>query len=107
MFQLPKIATLALAALALSACATGSQERAEEAKNDRRQQQHAANSGAESACITAANRGSYSGQVKGLTVTGSGQVAGGTQVNLTARGKKWKCMVSDDGKVQEMAEVSD
>lgn len=99
-----RIASIAIAALTLSACVEDSSTR--EAPSSR-----GAGSNAESACMAAVNR-NYGGNVTTVSVTGSEISQANSVVMVNAVGvrggkqtERWRCLVSNDGNVQELSVV--
>jgi len=105
MKNLTKITAAALAAATLTACVEEGATRSEPvAMRD-------AGSAAESACMVAVNN-NYGGKVGNLVVTSSEFSQANSQVNIRAEGvrngptsESWKCLVSNDGVVQELSVV--
>lgn len=99
MNTLIKLPVLALAALALSACETDTAVSRGGGGTIRQ-----AGSTAESACMQAVN-GNYGGKVKNLSVVSSEFSQANSEVMLNADGQRWRCLVSSDGKVQDLSVV--
>lgn len=106
MKNLIKISAAALAAATLTACVEDGTTRSEPAG------MRQASSAAESACMVAVNN-NYGGKVGNLVVTSSEFSQANSQVNIRAEGVRngptsetWKCLVSNDGKVQELSVVA-
>ena len=99
-----RIASIALAAVTLSACVENTATR--DANYSR-----SAGSNAESACMAKVNS-NYGGKVKDLRVTSSSDSEANAMVMITAIGvrgssqtEQWKCLVSRNGQVQELSVV--
>jgi hypothetical protein len=105
MKNLTKIAALALAASTLTACVEEGSTRSE--PTGMRQ----ASSAAESACMSELN-GQYGGNVARIDVLSSEFSQANSEVMLAAVGvrgtnktEKFRCLVSNDGQVQELRSV--
>jgi hypothetical protein len=97
MKNVTKIAAAGLAAVALTACVEESSTRAGGGLRD-------ASGNAESACMSAVNS-RFDGKVNDIVVTSSEFSQANDLVMLKAGGQTWKCLVSDDGQVQELSVV--
>jgi hypothetical protein len=100
-----KITAAALAALSLTACVDEGTTRSEPTG------MRGASSAAESACMSAVN-GNYGGNVRDLIITSSEFSQANSVVMITASGvrggnqsERWRCLVSDTGKVVELTVV--
>jgi hypothetical protein len=105
MKNLTKIAALALAASTLTACVEEGSTRSEPTG------MREASSAAESACMSAVNS-QYGGQVATINVLSSEFSQANSVVMLAAVGvrgtnktEKFRCLVSNDGQVQELSAV--
>jgi hypothetical protein len=92
-----KIAAVGLAAVALTACVEDSTTRSSTGMRE-------ASGNAESACMSAVNS-RFDGKVNDIVVTSSEFSQANDLVMLKAGGQTWKCLVSDDGQVQELSVV--
>lgn len=63
-----------------------------------------ASGAAETACMMAVN-GNYGGKVKNLDIISSEFSQANSEVVINADGERWRCLVSDDGDVQELTVV--
>jgi hypothetical protein len=106
MKQLTKITAAALAALTLSACV-------EDQKMSRSEPpaMRDASSNSETACMAAVN-GNYGGKVREERVASSEFSQANSEVIVkaigvrgTSQSEQWKCLVSNDGKVQDLSVV--
>jgi hypothetical protein len=61
-----------------------------------------ASSAAESACMSAVNA-NYGGKVKHLNIVSSEFSQANSEVILNADGQRWRCLVSNDGRVQDLS----
>jgi molybdenum cofactor biosynthesis enzyme MoaA len=59
-------------------------------------------SAAQSACMSAVNK-NYGGKVKELGIVSSEFSQANSEVMINADGKRWRCLVSNDGKVQDLS----
>jgi len=105
MKNLTKVAAVALAASTLTACVEEGATRSEPTG------MREASSAAESACMSALN-GQYGGQVATINVLSSEFSQANSVVMLAAGGvrgtsqtERFRCLVSDDGQVQELSAV--
>ena len=57
---------------------------------------------AESACMSAVNR-NYDGRIKHLNVASSEFSQANSEVIINADGERWRCLVSNDGTVQDLS----
>lgn len=101
-----RIALIAASALTLGACVTNEPKHGQ-APTALRQ----ASGAAESACMAAVN-GNYGGKVKTVQVASSEFSQANSTVMVDAVGvrgssqtERWRCLVSNDGKVQELSVV--
>jgi signal recognition particle GTPase len=105
MKRLNTFTAAALAALTLTACVEQGATRSEPTA------MRQASGNAESACMSAVNS-NYGGKVTTINVLSSEFSQANSQVMLAAVGvrggsktEKWRCLVSNDGKVQELTAV--
>jgi hypothetical protein len=63
-----------------------------------------ASSAAETACMMAVND-NYGGKVKNLDIVSSEFSQANSEVVINADGQRWRCLVSDDGNVQDLSVV--
>ncbi len=103
MNDLTKITAALLAALSLTACVEEEMIRSEPTG------MHQASNAAESACMSAVNS-NYGGEVRELRVVSSEFSQANSMVMVDAVGvrggqatERWKCLVSNDGSVQELS----
>ena len=99
-----RIALIAASALALGACVTNEPKQGQAPTASR-----GATSAAESACMAAVNR-NYGGKVKTVQVASSEFSQANSLVMVDAIGvrgssqtERWRCLVSNDGKVQDLS----
>ena len=100
-----KIAAAGLGALSVAACVEDSTARQDSGMRE-------ASSAAETACMTAVNS-QYGGNVSRIDVLSSEFSEANSQVSLAAVGvrgtsttEKFRCLVSNDGQVQELQAIS-
>jgi hypothetical protein len=100
------IALVAAATLLLSACATSDDDSGQGSSTLRQ-----ATGAAESACTAAVN-GNYGGNVRSVQVASSEYSEANSVVMVDAAGvrggsttERWRCLVSNDGTVQELTVV--
>ncbi|NEV64622.1 hypothetical protein [Thiorhodococcus minor] len=106
MNELTKITTAALAALILPACATNETMSGSSVAMSRQ-----ASGAAESACMSAVNS-NYGGKVREVRVASSELSEANSSVMVDAVGvrggpttERWRCLVSNDGNVEELSVV--
>jgi len=99
-----RIALIAVSALTLGACVSTEQERRPDTSASRQ-----ATGAAESACVAAVNS-NYGAKVKTVQVASSEFSQANSLVRVDAIGvrgssqtERWRCLVSNDGKVQELS----
>jgi starvation-inducible outer membrane lipoprotein len=99
-----RIALIAASALTLGACVTNEPKNGQAPTASRQ-----ATSAAESACMTAVNS-NYGGKVKTVQVASSEFSQANSVVMVEAIGvrggstsERWRCLVSNDGKVQDLS----
>jgi len=99
-----RIALIPASALTLGACVTNEPKQGQAPAASRQ-----ATSAAESACMAAVNR-NYGGKVKTVQVASSEFSQANSLVMVDAIGvrgssqtERWRCLVSNDGKVQELS----
>ena len=97
MNKLVRLTAAAVAASGLTACVASADTRPEPAMRE-------AGSTAESACMVAVNN-NYGGKVGDIVVTSSEFSQANSLVMMKAGGETWKCLVSNDGVVQDLSVV--
>jgi len=94
------LTALAVAGLALSACATDDYDPGNAAQGGPVNRQ--ATSAAESACMAAVNS-QYGGKERGLRVVRSEFSQANSEVIVEANGERWRCLASNDGNVEDLS----
>lgn len=97
MKSITPFALILIAVTALAACESTGDTRSEPAPRT-------GSSNAETACMERVNS-NYGGKVRDLTVTSSEFSQAGTLVMLRADGERWKCIASEDGRVDDLSVV--
>ncbi|MCF7983807.1 MAG: hypothetical protein K9L70_05340 [Thiohalocapsa sp.] len=97
MIIIPRITVIAAAVFIASGCESDGGTRSEPVVRD-------APSIAETACMERVNA-NYAGKVRNLTVTSSEFSEANSVVMMNADGETWRCLVSNDGAIQELRVV--